>query len=316
VTDALTQPEIDGRWLRPSTQIPGEPRWGHPDGIQVGIAPLHGPRGLLRIYAPYLDHPRERLVNFIAVEPIVAGQTGRGLSELEMSELDGVRGKRFWSADSPDDATPRPDVEPARGVVETIDGVEHLRIFVLVEPFENGADVFVRVSFRADRPHEIGVAAYRRESSVELDHCILTATMGNFSRLRELHLEDRVVTSLELWPDFEGAHFADHARFGLDDFSRNENGDAFVWATPDEPELHTAVYGDDVAEHWKYFGKRAKQTWRAESPTPELEVLVNGRSAYWASTSTIPGGISFENFELVEPFRDGREFFYSVEPLD
>jgi hypothetical protein len=28
----------------------------------------------------------------------------------------------------------------------------------------------------------------------------------------------------------------------------------------------------------------------------------------------IPGGISFENFEMVSPFRQGEEFIFRVEP--
>jgi hypothetical protein len=315
VQPEMTEPEVDGGWLRPSSTSPAEPRWGHPDGIQVGIAPLRGPRGLLRIFTPYLEHPRDLLVNFIAIEPVPAGQPHRGLSELEHSGLDDVRGKRFWSADSPDDATPLDPLLPARGVIETVDGVERLRVFVLVEPFDNGADVYVRLSFRADRPHEVGIATYARDTSVPLDFCIVTATMGNFARLRELHLADRVVTPAKLWPGFGGTDFAEHAKFGLAEFTRNEAGDATVSATPDELEPHTAEYASDTHPHWHYSGLRAVQTWTAERPSPRLEVWVNARWAYWASASPIPGGPSYENFELVEPFEQGREFLFSIDPL-
>ena len=46
------------------------------------------------------------------------------------------------------------------------------------------------------------------------------------------------------------------------------------------------------------------------------EVLVNGRWAYWASKSPMPGGVAYENFEVLEPFRDGQEFIYWAEPID
>lgn len=42
---------------------------------------------------------------------------------------------------------------------------------------------------------------------------------------------------------------------------------------------------------------------------------MNGRHCYWMSTSAIPGGTSYENFELSEPFADGRQIFFSVTPL-
>ncbi|WP_431278981.1 hypothetical protein [Leifsonia poae] len=315
-TPAFARPETEGRWLRPSPDAPAEPRWGHPDGLQVGLHPIPGPRGLLRIFTPYLGHSRDRLVNFVAIEPIPAGATERGYSELEPSSLDpGERGKRFWSADTLDDTAPRDPSHPARGVVETVDGVEHLRVFVLSERFDNGTSVAVRLSFRADRPHEVGLASFALPGSVDLDFCVLSATMGNFARLRRLQLAGRVATPAELWPDFGGVHFTEHAAFSLDELPRNDAGEVAVSATTDEPDPVAAVYADDVAEHWKYVGERATQTWIAADPDPRLQVLVNARGAYWASTSTIPGGASFENFELKEPYREGRETRFRIEPV-
>lgn len=70
-----------------------------------------------------------------------------------------------------------------------------------------------------------------------------------------------------------------------------------------------------TSANWRYVGRRAVQGWRVPRPSPELEVLVNGRWAYWASTSPIPGGVSYENFEIFEPFSDGQEFVYWAEPM-
>jgi hypothetical protein len=310
----LAPPVVAEGWLRPSESAPAEPRWGFVDGLQVGIHPPGGPRGLLRVYAPYLDHPRQRLINFIAVEPIVAGQSNRGLSELESSRLDGVRGKRFWSANSPDDATPRPADRPARGVIETVDGVEQLRVYILVERFASGAHVYLRLRFRADRPHEVGIATFRHGDSAPLDYAIVTATMGNFARLRRLHVADRIMTPQELWPDFAGDDFTPHARIPLEELARNEAGDVVVSATTDEADPVAAEYAPGVNQHWKYYGKKAVQSWRVANPDPRLDALVNARRVYWASRHLIPGGVSFENFELTEPFRQGREFFFAVVP--
>src|SRR5687768_6674967 len=72
-----------------------QPRWGIEGGLYFSIHPAtRGPRGLIRIHAPTLPDGKYDLVNFIAVEPIVAGR--RGLSELEHSKLDGRDGKRLW----------------------------------------------------------------------------------------------------------------------------------------------------------------------------------------------------------------------------
>lgn len=310
----LAAPVVDGPWIRPANVDHAEPRWGFAEGIQVGIHPLGGPRGLLRVYAPYLGHPRNRVINFIAVEPIVAGQSARGLSELEPSQLDGVAGKQFWSADSPTNASPQPPDRPAQGVIETINGVEQLRVVIFVERFTSGAHVYLQLRFRADRPHEVGVAAHRVAQSAPLDYAIVTATMGNFARLRRLHLADRIATPQELWPNFAGNDFTPHARFPLAELPRNAAGDVVVSATTDERDPATAEYAPGVHQHWRYYGKKAVQTWRAAKPDSQIEALVNCRRLYWASRAPIPHGASFENFELAEPFREGRELYFSVVP--
>jgi hypothetical protein len=294
---------------------PAEPRWGHADGLQVGLAPLPGPRGLLRVYAPYLDHPRDRLVNFIAIEPTPVGARDRGFSELERSRLDDTPGKRFWSSDGPPAGTPRQETEPARGVVDEVDGGPRLTVFIGVERFDNGADVHVRLRFTADRPHEVALAAFRNPGGVRLDRLTLTATMGNYARLRRLHLAGRVVGPAELWPGYAGDAFTDHARFGLADLARDTDGAAVVTATPDESDPTAVAYAPDTHEHWKYSGRRAVQGWRAENPADDLEVLVNGRWCYWASRSPIPGGVAYENFEFAQRFIDGQEYVFSVTPM-
>ncbi len=280
--------------------------------MQLGIPPIPGPRGLLRIFTSYLDHPRERLVNFIAIEPIVDGQTERGYSELEPSTLDpGQRGKRLWSMDAPD-ASPG---EIAPGVIDQIDGVECLTIWIGVEQFDSGAVVRVRVRFRLDRPHEVEVAGFADEASARLSHLVLSATMGNWARLRILELADRTVAPAELWPGFAGTGFAEHARFALSELRRVDDA-AIVSAIGDEADPWSVVYSDDTAAHWHFLGRRARQTWVVDDPHPELAALVNARWSYWASASPIPGGPAYENFEIVEPFRQGAAFRFSVEPLE
>lgn len=311
-----TESAVDDGWLRPAAgEGRREPRWGHPDGMQLGLHPSSGPRGLLRLFTPYLDQPRDRLLNFVAIEPIPLSQTERGYSELETSGLDGVPGLRLWSADDPADATPRDPAQPSRGRITVVAGVERLEVDILSERFANGAHVWVRVGFRKDRPHEVTLAAFSRDGSAELASCILSATMGNWARLRVLQLDGRDAFAGELWPEYRDSGFAEHARFGIGELRRV--GDAVeVSALPDERTPWLAEYAPGTRDHWRYVGRRAAQTWRAEDPDPALVVQVNGRHTYWMSDDPIPGGIAFENFELVEPFRQGREFTFAAEPLE
>ncbi|WP_460005452.1 hypothetical protein [Microbacterium xylanilyticum] len=143
---------------------------------------------------------------------------------------------------------------------------------------------------------------------------ILTATMGNWARLRRLELAHRVVTPAELWPGFTGTGFAEHASFALDELVRD--GDAvLVAAVGDEVDPWSAAYAPDTAEHWRFIGQRMRQTWRVDDPDPDLRAQVNGRWSYWASASEIPGGPAFENVEVVQPFRQGAPLRFVVEPL-
>jgi hypothetical protein len=80
------------RWIQPDASTPDKPIWGIAGGISVGLWPNPGPRGLIRIYTPYLQQSDGRIMNFIAVEPSVAGR--RGYSELEHSDEDKQPGDR------------------------------------------------------------------------------------------------------------------------------------------------------------------------------------------------------------------------------
>ena len=310
----LAAPEVEGPWVRPPPRRGAQPVWGHANGLRVGLAPMPGPRGLLRIYAPYLGHPSGRMINFIAVEPILVGQERRGFSELEPSRLDGVRGKRFWSVDAPDGLAPRPPEHPARGVISRDDHVETLELFILVERFDSGAHPYLKLRFQSDRPYEVAIAAFANADSKPMRSCILTATMGNYARLRRLHLADRIVVSTDLWPRFDGDGFAPAREFPLDQLTRTPEGHAVVAATTNESNPEKAHYAAGTVRGWRYRGSRAVQYWRCEEPHDDLRVRVNGRTEYWASRSPIPGGISFENFEMVAGFRDGLEFWFGVKP--
>lgn len=311
---AMAPAEVDGHFARPAASVPAEPVWGHADGLRVGLWPLGGPRGLLRIYAPYLGHPHGRIVNYIAVEPIARGETARGLSELEWSAMDDRQGLRFWSTDSPDDLAPRDPAFPVRGVVTTDGDVDTLTVYVVIEPYRSGAAVYVRLRFCSDRPHEVALASFSRPSSVPLAACVFTATMGNYARLRILHLQQGAVTATELWPGFSGDGFAPRACFPLEQMLHNPTGAALLVATPDEARPDAAAYVPGTPAWWTYTGELATQYWRHEAPHLEVRGCVNGRSLYWQTRATIPGGIAFENFELIEPFREGSEVWFGVAP--
>jgi len=252
-------------------------------------------------------------MNFIAIEP-VAGDS-RGYSELEPSGLDKVRGLRLWASEEfRPSGEPGSATCPPRGKIVRIGGVEALTFYLHTERFANGARPIVQVMLREDRPHEVGFRIYSASESREMRCCILTATMGNYARLRRLWLKDGPVEAGDLWPEFgpEENGFAPHREWRLGQLKRRGN-EVRVAATPDEAAPAEAEYVDAVPFWWRYEGRPGAQYWRKEHPRPGLVARVNGRANYYGHPGArIPGGVAFENFELEEPFHEGQEFWFGI----
>ena len=190
------------RWLRPSEGPDAKPIWGHRNGLRVGLWPTPGPRGLFRIYTPYLGHPRLRMINYVSIEPVVDGR--RGQSELEKGTVSAERGLSFWAADTRAQiASPDETRVIARGRTARRDGVETLSFWVGTETFRNGARPQVQVLFRADRPHEVGFKVFADAKSRPMDACVLSATMGNYARLRRVWLKEGTADSRQVWPSYQ-----------------------------------------------------------------------------------------------------------------
>lgn len=303
------------KWIRPISDSISIPIWGHQQGIRVGIAPTPGPRGLLRIFTPYLGHKEDKVFNFIALEPISKGSTERGFSELEMSQLDNVRGKRFWSSNDSICKDSPSLLQHSSGIVENIDGIETLTLYIFSETFENGAKPFVRLRFYEDNIYEFELSTYKCSDSVPLEHFILTATMGNYARLRNLYLNDTIKSSLKLWSDYNDNHFTQHDVTFVSQMIKDIKGGVYFIAAPDEKDPVNVKYDKSTRINWKYYGKKATQYWYSPNPNKNLTGLVNGRYTYWGGKAPIPGGVSFENFEFVTPFESGEIFIFGVTPL-
>lgn len=311
----LALPECNGTWIQPAQGRPAIPMWGLVDGIRVGLYPLKGPRGLIRIYTPYLGRSATEVMNYIAIEPIPAGSLTRGYSELEPSHLDRANGKRFWSADDSLATDPGDIRFPARGIITGEKGHQVMTFFLFSETFDNGAKVYVRLRIREESPYQIELATFTYDDSIPLAHCIVTATMGNHARLRELHLKDTIKRSVTLWPNYKGKDFTLHNFTSLDEMIMDNKGTAYFIAAPNEKYPVDAEYNVHTPTHWRYTGIRATQYWYRENPSSELKGLVNGRRCYWGCKLPIPGGVSYENFELIEPFDEGATFVFGITPL-
>lgn len=303
------EPLEDG-WLRP-THAKSDPVWGIKGGISVGLWPTQGPRGLFRIYTPYLGQAFPRMVNFIAVEPVVGGK--RGQSELEKGVKSEKRGLEFTSANTLQEAA-KGTITPATGTTRSVAGMEMLRFYVATEPFRNGARPVVKVIFRSDKPHEVGFQIHSAEGGAKMDSCILTATMGNYGRLRRLWLKGEVVDSRKAWkdPPLDKLGFTRWRAWDRDRLVK-QDGRVLVAATSDEANPAAAEYDASVPKNWRFEGKPGTHYWRGPD-VPGVKVRVNARPTYWGGGGPIPGGLSFENFELEAPFEEGQEFWFGVSP--
>lgn len=279
-----------------------QPLWGINRSLQFAIPPAaRGPRGLIRILYPTLPDGKYDLINFIAIEPVVKGQ--RGLSELEPSRMDSVPGKRLWV-----------ESDGVQGrLSKGKDSVEMLQVVIHVEKFDNGAHVRLLIEQRSDRPDEIAITVQAEPDSEPMEYCILTATMGNKARARLLWLKDETVSSLKLYPDYQGPDFTEPTVFPLKALTVTSDGELLVAITTDEqrpadtrPFTGTGGWyygGFKVTQYWK----KLKGTWR-----DDVHAVVNGRFRYWRSTRAIPGGIAFENFELRERYYPKQQFIFGI----
>lgn len=284
------------------------PVWGNRDGLQIGLWPTSGPRGLIRIYTPYLNQPAGRVMQFIAVEPVVSG--ARDLSEMQQSSLDHKQGKQMWTADEVDLAhPPAATTEPARGHIARNGEVQTLSFFIIAEPFDNGARPIIKVTFSSDRPHEVQLQTLAADQSQAMDSCILSATMGNYARLRHLQLKDRQIDAVSLY----SGRSADTWDFYPHQYFKDlplENGMAIFAATGDGDPKSAADVGN-----WGYVGNQGRQYWKTK-PVADLVAVVNARNTFWGTHTAIPGGRAFENFELNSPYEPGQSFYFGIEPVE
>lgn len=328
------QDNISSNWIRPASEK-DPPIYGIKNGIVVGLWPSNlestqknsegGPRGLLRIGYNYSG--ATYLINFIAVEPVV--DDDMEFSEVSPSVVDDAWGKLFWASDSINGNRFSTNTY-AKGVITHPDSLhpstEELTVYVFMEKFLNGAHPYLKLSIRSDAPGELCLQIFNAANSATMQRCALTATMGNYSRLRLLYLKDTIIDSRQLFNGYNGIDFAEKNPYTHNQMLRTKKGDYMVAAESNEDFTQLASWPQQPAYlqkwSWRYrpFFKLT-QYWRKDVADTDssLEVRVNGRVKYWGGESTnpndyinIPGGAAFENFELREKYHAGKKFYFGL----
>lgn len=321
-------------WIRPVDEK-SPAVWGIRNGIVVGLWPSAietarsgtsgGPRGLLRVGYEFKGNIYK--INFIAIEPVVDGEME--FSEISPSRVDGKWGKLMWAAENDDPGRFYPSAI-TRGTITNPDPdhpeVEQLSLYVFMEQFVNGAHPYLKLTIRNDRPEEIGLEIFHQEGSAPMERCALTATMGNYARVRLLYLKDQIVDSRELYQGYDDIHFIEKEGYPAEQMLRDKHGNFIVLAATNESFSALSSWPQDPRyyERWSWRYRpffKVTQYWRKDSSRydPSLHVRVNGRARYWSGGSQhkrdyvkIPGGPAFENFELREKYYPGQKFYFGI----
>lgn len=282
------------------------------NGIVAGIWPgaiesLNGgdggPRGLLRIGYSFMGIIYH--INYIAIEPVVKGKME--FSEISPSAIDGKWGKFMWMKD-------------------TVIAPDAWSMVVRMEKFANGAHPFLVLSIYKEQPEELCIAVFSEADSEPMDRCGITATMGNYARLRKLYLKDTVIHAGKLYAGYNDIDFIEKEPYPLRRMLKDNKGNPIVIAETDESFASLASWPQEAAYlhrwNWRYrpFYKLT-QYWRKDRGAEDasLQVRVNGRAKYWAVASrdpekyiNIPGGVAFENFELRERYVPGQKVYFGM----
>jgi hypothetical protein len=333
-TASAQQRVAEPQWIRPDNAA-APPLWGIRNGIVIGLWPAAiesprpgadgGPRGLLRIgyeWKGIIYH-----LNYIAIEPVVNGKME--FSEISPSRVDGKWGKLMWTGETSEPGR-FTATAGTRGVLSHPDA-QHpeyttLSLYVFMEAFENGARPYLRLSINSNRPEELCIEVFHQPGGTPMERCGITATMGNYARLRKLYLKDKIVYAKTLYDNYDGTGFIEKTPYPLQQMLRNKSGDYLAMAQPDESLKELAAWPEDE-QHASRWGWRYRpfytltQYWRKEAREADssLQVRVNGRAKYWSGGSTdphayinIPGGPSFENFELREKYNAGQKIYFGL----
>jgi hypothetical protein len=325
------QQEKEVEWIRPAART-SPSVWGIKGGIIFSLWPYGvetsanafggGPRGLIRV--GYELNGAVHLINFLAIEPVVNGKME--FSEISPSRADQQWGKLMWASDTNISKAFVP-YSFARGVIDRPDrGVERLSIYVFMEKFENGAHPYLRLSICSDKPEELGIEIFQQAGSAKMERCAITATMGNYARLRNIYLKDETISATKLYAGYDDVHFTEKGSYPYTKFAKDSKGNFIVAAETNESFAELASWPQETAYlnrlSWRYRpGYKLTQYWKKEAANfdPSLSLRVNGRAYYWSGGSRdksnyirIPGGAAFENFELRENFVPGQKFYYGI----
>lgn len=325
-------------WIYPESDD-ANPLWGVKNGIVFGTEKAEmdfkpggaWAKGLLRI--GWRDEEgKSHFFNYIGVTIIQLG------SRVDSSEIQRITfnpdNKDYASAlqdllnQYPDNSSEVQDFisleknPPASlSQVTTFEDDEMTVLFRLSTFQYTEAKIYLIIVVNRNNPREIKISTYNQEEEANpLNFIVISATWGNLARLRDLYLGNRTVNARELFEGEELGNWCFYPRvgFGVDELIVDEEGTVTVYAGNDEEGEWIADLGNGAPY---YDGEKFYQYWRkyAGSYSDELHVAVNGREKYFGGfvnpcgNKDITGGVSYENFEMIEEYYLGQTFWFGYD---
>jgi hypothetical protein len=135
-----------------------------------------------------------------------------------------------------------------------------------------------------------------------------------------------VVNSADLYKGYNEIDFIEKESYGAAQLWKAGNGDLIAIAESDEDFKSLSSWPQEKnyldRAGWRYRPNlKLSQYWRKDASEYDssLALRVNGRAKYWSVGSrnqqdyvNIPGGPSFENFELREKYHSGQKLYYGI----
>jgi len=302
------------KWLLPEN-FNGQPAWGIENGVIISTWPGNlggiaggGPKGLFRIYKG--GEKGLAWVNFISIEPITQNSL-TGFSELESILF---VPNNYNKTSNPEQIIDEklPQSYENLATITKENGVEQLNILFGIEnSYINGAHVYITAHIREDKPDEIEFRMYAQKDSTEIKKIRLSSTAGNFNHLRILWLADKTLDARDLYPNYKETGKRDFALwtdFKFGELAKSFDGSLIVATTRSE---------DDPGQFWNdYFTKyQITQYWKKYPGSFDGDEFssVNAKYVFWHNGEKIPGGVSYENFELNSPiFEQGQKVWFGA----
>ncbi len=304
----------ESKWLMPE-DFNNQPAWGINNGIIISTWPGDlggigggGPKGLFRIY----KHGDKGLgwMNFLSLEPTTQNSLP-GFSELESILF---VPNPYANLNNPNSIIDNklPASYDNLATITNENGIEQLNLLFGIEnSFANNGHIYTTAHIRKDKPDEIEFRFYTHDDTAPIKKIRLSSTAGNFNHMKLLYLANEIIDSRNLYEGYQETGKRDFAPWTTFEFNKLKK------LSDNSIIVATTRSADDPGEFWNDFFTRYELTQYFRKYPGSYDgnefSAVNAKYVFWHTGKPIPGGVSYENFELNDPiFEQGQQIWFGA----